>query len=106
MCAQSHALGTGTKFQLEILSINVISGIVYFRKVILESSRNVSETTPRRLEIQLDAPELDQNQIDAGSIDRILLVQGPISLTIFLYNSNVMAISFCSQPNSNEVIAT
>ena len=37
MCAQSHALGTHTKFQLEILTINVISGIVYFRKIILES---------------------------------------------------------------------
>ena len=45
-CAQNHALGTRTKFQLEILTINVISGIVYFRKIILESSRNVSETTP------------------------------------------------------------
>ena len=39
------ALGTRTKFQLEILTINVISGIVYFRKIILESSQNVSETT-------------------------------------------------------------
>ena len=28
MCAQSHALGTHTKFQLEILTVNVISGIV------------------------------------------------------------------------------
>ena len=45
MCAQSMALGTRTKFQLEILTINVISGIVYFREIILESSRNVSETT-------------------------------------------------------------
>ena len=44
-CAQSHALGTRSKFQLEILIINVISGIVYFREVILESSPNVSETT-------------------------------------------------------------
>ena len=46
-CAQSPALGTRTKFQLEILTINVISGMVYFHKIILESSRNVSETTPR-----------------------------------------------------------
>ena len=46
-CAQNHALGTRTKFQIEILSINVISGIVCFREIILESSRNVSETTPR-----------------------------------------------------------
>ena len=38
---------TRTKFRLEILTINVITGIVYFREIILESSRNVSETTPR-----------------------------------------------------------
>ena len=46
MCAQSHALCTRTQFQLEILTINVISGIVYFREIVLESSRKVSETTP------------------------------------------------------------
>ena len=46
LCAQSHALGTCTKFQLEILTINVITAILYFREIILESSRNVSETTP------------------------------------------------------------
>ena len=45
-CAQSHALGTRTKFQLEILTVDVVSGIVYFREIILASSRNVSETTP------------------------------------------------------------
>ena len=33
-------------FQLEILTKNVISVMVYFRQIILESSRNVSETTP------------------------------------------------------------
>ena len=33
-CAQSHALGTRTKFQLEILTVNVISGVVYFREII------------------------------------------------------------------------
>ena len=48
MCPlQIYALGTCTKFQLEILIINVISGIVYFREIIFESLRNVSETTPR-----------------------------------------------------------
>ena len=47
VCAQSHALGTHTKFQLEILTINVISGTVYFCKIILESCRSISETTPR-----------------------------------------------------------
>ena len=45
-CPQSHALGTHTKFQLEILTINVISGMVYCHDIILESSRNVNETTP------------------------------------------------------------
>ena len=40
------ALGTRTKFQLKILTINVFSGIVYFPKIILESSRNIRETTP------------------------------------------------------------
>ena len=38
--------GKRTKFQLEILTTNVISGIVYFRDIILESSRNISETNP------------------------------------------------------------
>ena len=37
-------MGTRTKFQLKILTINVISGIVYFREIILESSGNLSET--------------------------------------------------------------
>ena len=45
--AQSHALGTRTKFQLEILTIDVIFVIAYFSEIILESSRIVSETTPR-----------------------------------------------------------
>ena len=44
--AQNHALGTCTKFQLEILTINVISDILYFHEIVLESLRNVSETTP------------------------------------------------------------
>ena len=38
-CAK-YSLGTRTKFQLEILTVNVISGIVYFREIILESSQN------------------------------------------------------------------
>ena len=40
------ALGKRTKFQLEILNTNVISGIVNFCEIILESWWNVSETTP------------------------------------------------------------
>ena len=47
MCAQSMALGTRTKFRLEILIRSTISAIHKFRENILESSRIVSETTPR-----------------------------------------------------------
>ena len=47
--AQSHALGTHTKFQLEILNINVFFGIVYFREIILESLWNINETTLRHV---------------------------------------------------------
>ena len=43
MYAQSMALGIRIKFQLEILSINVISGIVYFREIIGGSMQNGSE---------------------------------------------------------------
>ena len=32
-CAQSHALGTHTKFQFKILTIIVISGILYFLEI-------------------------------------------------------------------------
>ena len=38
-------LWTHTKFQLEIFKINVISGIAYFHKIILKSSRKVIEIT-------------------------------------------------------------
>ena len=46
-CAQSMALGTHTKFQLEILIRSTVSAIHKFRENILESSRNLSETSPR-----------------------------------------------------------
>ena len=39
--------GHSCKSQLDFLAINVIPGIVYFREIILETSRSVSETTPR-----------------------------------------------------------
>ena len=48
-CAQSKALGTHTKFQLEIRIRSAISAIHKFREDILDSSQNVSKTTPRRL---------------------------------------------------------
>ena len=60
-CAQSHALGTRTKFQLEILTVNVISGVVYFREIILESSQNISETTPWVLMQYKDISGLEQD---------------------------------------------
>ena len=46
MCAQNFALGTCTKFQLVILTINVISCTVCFHEIFLKSSWNISETTP------------------------------------------------------------
>ena len=46
-CAQSHSSGTRTQFQLEILIRTTISAIHKFQENIFESSRNVSETTPR-----------------------------------------------------------
>ena len=46
-CAQSMALGTQTKFQLEMLIGSAISATHKFRENILKSLRNVSETTPR-----------------------------------------------------------
>ena len=46
MCAQNHALDSCTKFQLEILTINLISGIAYFGEIILACSWNVRKTTP------------------------------------------------------------
>ena len=45
-CAQSIALGKRRKFRLEILIRCMISAIHKFRENILESSQNVSETSP------------------------------------------------------------
>ena len=45
-CARSIAWGTRTKFQLEIPIKSTTSAIYKFRKSILESSRNVSDTFP------------------------------------------------------------
>ena len=50
-CAQSMALGTWTKFQLEIFIRRTISAAYKFPENILESSQNVSETTPRSLKV-------------------------------------------------------
>ena len=44
------ALGTRTKFQLEIITKRTISDIYKFRENILESSRYVSETISSALE--------------------------------------------------------
>ena len=54
MCAQSMALGIRhTKFQLEILIGSTIFAIHKFRENILESTQNVSETTPGLNEMSL-----------------------------------------------------
>ena len=45
-CAQSKALGTRTKFQLEILIRSMISAIHILWENIFKSSQNVSETNP------------------------------------------------------------
>ena len=45
-CAQSNGLDTCAKSPLEIFTINVIAGIVYFREIILESSRKVMKHHP------------------------------------------------------------
>ena len=50
-CAQSVTSGTRTKFQLEMLIGSAISATRKFRENILESSRNVSETTPGVLQL-------------------------------------------------------
>ena len=39
-------LDTSTKFRLELLIINVISGIIYFLEINQQISRNVSKTAP------------------------------------------------------------
>ena len=49
-CAQSMALGSRTKFQLEILTRRTILVLYKFRENILESSRNVSKTSPLTLQ--------------------------------------------------------
>ena len=49
VCAQSHTFGRHKKFQLATLTINVISCIVYFREINLESSWNINENKPQAL---------------------------------------------------------
>ena len=41
------SLGTREKFQLEIVTMNMISDIIHFHEINLGSSRNASEITPR-----------------------------------------------------------
>ena len=52
---------THAKFQLEILTVNVISGIVYFPEIILESLRNVNEQPPPH------PPKKKKAQVNIGS---------------------------------------
>ena len=46
MCAQSHALGSHTNFQLEILIINVISGIVYVHDIFWRAHETLVKQSP------------------------------------------------------------
>ena len=59
-CAQSHTLGTYTKFQLEILITNVISGIAYFREI----SSKIAEMVSRYSAI----PSVFGHSSDSGSL--------------------------------------
>ena len=45
-CAQSMALGTRTKFQLEIITINVISSIIYFRETVWRARETLVKQPP------------------------------------------------------------
>ena len=65
MCAQSTALalGTRTKFQIEILIRSMISDIVYVHKITLESLWNISETIPWWLYITQYCMNHDDNII-------------------------------------------
>ena len=56
-CAQSMALGTRTKLQFEMLIGSAISATHKFRENILESSQNVSETTPWYLRVSRSKDE-------------------------------------------------
>ena len=62
-CAQSMALGTRIKFQLEILMKSTISAIPKFRENILKSSRNVSETPPRILRTNLTNAKVAESMV-------------------------------------------
>ena len=104
-CAQSMALGTRTKFQLDIPIRSTISTIHKFRENILESSRNVSETTPRSTLAQVmdwcpTAPShyLNQCWLIAKGVLRI----HPKAITQVLMNA---IRSMCSE-NTLEIIIT
>ena len=80
-CAQSMALGTHTKFQLEILIRSTISAIHKFWKNILESSRNASETTPYM--VSMVVSEKSFNQITRFSDMIKVCLYLPIQCHIF-----------------------
>ena len=86
-CAQSMALGTRTKFQLEILITSTNSAIHQFRENILESSRNVSETTPWNLTEHtcVEDRQACWNKVNHGPVDKQAcwnqVKHGPVSNT-------------------------
>ena len=76
-CTSGPNLGTCAKFQLDILNVNVISGMVYFCEIILGSSQNISETTPWlewvtsyhlvKLRVDTDRDTRTHSQMDTGN---------------------------------------
>ena len=45
-CAQSHALGSRTGFRLGVLAMGVISGVVYFREIVLGALEALERRPP------------------------------------------------------------
>ena len=70
-CAQSMALGTRAKFQLEILITSTISATHKFRENILESSRN--DSVAKRDKATLTCKEIEHIAWPKSSIDEALI---------------------------------
>ena len=97
-CAQSMALGTRTKYQLEIVTKGKISAIHKFRENILESSRNVNETPPVSLDWFNILWYLHSESRVSKTIRNLKLIDGPQSdkwvwnLASFLSNHGSIAL--------------
>ena len=69
-CDQSHALGTCTKFQLEILTIKVISGLVYLERLFWRAREALVKQPPDIIDITVPVSGngLEPNQQQAFTI--------------------------------------